>query len=267
MKFTEYTPSASQRTLVYGAPKTGKTQLVGELARTHKLLWFDLEKGVNTLLKLPKEVQSNIELIQIADSRTNPIAVETILRASTGNRLKICNEHGRAGCVICTKADPVKSFTEVCLNELTQDWVVVIDSATQLSSSVMNKICQGQSDDYQPTFHDYRYQGAVLDRIFSQMQNANYHLVVISHEIMVPLQDGTEKIVPVSGTSNFSKTFAKYFDHVIYCEVKMKQHKQGSSTVYAMNVLTGSRTDVVIEKDGIKALQAIYSPRAEGGGK
>jgi len=265
MNFSDYVPQSAQHTLVYGAPKTGKTQLVGELARKHKILWFDLENGINTLLKLPVEAQKNIELIKIADSRTHPIAIETMLKVSTGNKTRICNDHGRVNCVACTKNNP-QAFSEVCLNELAEGTIVVLDSATQLSNSAMAKICMNQTDDYQPTFHDYRYQGAVLDRIFSQFQVAAYHMIIISHEIMVKLQDESEKIVPVAGTSNFSRTFAKYFDHVIYCEIKAKHHKQGSSTTYSLNVLTGSRTDVLIEKADVSSLELIYSPQKKGGG-
>lgn len=260
MKFTSYVPQAAQHTLVYGAPKTGKTELVGKLARARKLRIFDLEKGVNTLLKLPTAYHENIELVQVSDSRTTPIAVETMLKVCTGNRVKICDVHGRVNCVACTKLAAEVTWTEVCLNEDEPGIINVLDSATQLSNSVMAFICKAQSDDYQPTYHDYRYQGAVLDRIFGNIQNSKQDWIVISHEVMVTLQDGSEKLVPVGGTSNFSRTFAKYFDHVIYTEVKAKQHKMGSSTTYALNVLTGSRSNLAVEKEGIEGLEALYPP-------
>ena len=75
MKLTHKAPSSTHRVLIFGAPKSGKTQLAATLAAKFKLLWFDLENGYGTLLKLPKEQQENIELISIPDSKTFPIAI------------------------------------------------------------------------------------------------------------------------------------------------------------------------------------------------
>ena len=65
---------------------------------------------------------------------------------------------------------------------------------------------------------------------------------------MVEMEDKKMKIVPVAGSSNFSKTFAKYFDSVVYCELVNKNHRFGSSTGYGMNILSGSRNNIATEK-------------------
>jgi hypothetical protein len=59
---------------------------------------------------------------------------------------------------------------------------------------------------------------------------------------MVEMEDGTKKIVPIGGTSNASKVFAKYFDDVIYCEIVNKTHRLVSSSTAKANVLAGSRS-------------------------
>ena len=43
-------------------------------------------------------------------------------------------------------------------------------------------------------------------------------------ETMVEMEDKEKKIVPIGGTSNASKVFAKYFDDVVYLELVNKQH-------------------------------------------
>ena len=40
MKLTEFAPSAARKVLVYGPPKTGKTDLVGRLAEHYVLHWI-----------------------------------------------------------------------------------------------------------------------------------------------------------------------------------------------------------------------------------
>ena len=55
MKLSQSAPKSTQSVLVFGPPKCGKTQLVGQLATRFNLVWFDLENGSATLHKLPQE--------------------------------------------------------------------------------------------------------------------------------------------------------------------------------------------------------------------
>jgi hypothetical protein len=256
MKLTDKVVSSAHRVLVYGAPKSGKTQLASQLAARYKLLWFDLENGYQTLLKLPKEQQQNIELISIPDSKTYPIAIETMLKVMTGNKVNICEEHGKVTCPLCTKDS--KPVTTVCLNELGIDTVVVVDSLTQLSNSAIAFITKSQPDDYKMDYSDWGNLKAVVEKFLSQVQQAKYNIVCISHEEEVEMEDGRKKIVPVCGSSKSSRNTAKYFDHVIYCEVKNKKHGAASSTTFMNNIVTGSRTDVVMETAAIPSLLDIF---------
>jgi hypothetical protein len=168
-----------------------------------------------------------------------------MLKVMIGNKVIICEEHGKVSCPICTKDS--KPTVSVCLNELDNSTVVVIDSLTQLSNSAIAFITKNQPDDYKMDYSDWGNLKAVVEKFLSQVQQAKYNIVYISHEEEVEMEDGRKKIVPVCGSSKSSRNTAKYFDHVIYCEVKNKKHGAASSTTFMNNVVTGSRTDVVME--------------------
>jgi hypothetical protein len=258
-KLTTKSPSKTHRVLVFGGPKSGKTQLVGLLAEQYNLLYFDLENGFETLLKMPKPWQERVELISIPDTKVFPIAIETMLKVVTGNRVEICELHGKVNCALCKKDADTYKYSAVELNALDDTWIVVVDSLTQLSNSAMNHLTKAQDDTYKPEWVDYRNQGQLLDKFLSQVQQAKYNIVCITHETETEMEDGKKKLVPVAGTTSFSRNTAKYFDHVVYAELKNKSHKFASSTTYANNILTGSRSDVSLESDAVPSLKRIFT--------
>jgi hypothetical protein len=260
MKLSEYKTSAARKILVYGPPKIGgKTDLVGRLSEVYHLHWFDLEDGIKTLLSSPRMQPawlSNIELFSIRDTQTTPIAVDTILRVVKGGEQKICHTHGVVNCLKCTREAP-EAFTSinVATFDNTKD-ILVIDSVSQLAASVMNYIkkdaiakAESNSWNVKPDWDDYAKQGFIMNRIFSILQQAPYNVVCITHEELVEMEEpGKKMLVPIGGTSNFSKTFAKYFDDVVYSNVVNKKHKAASSTTYSGNIVLGSRAGKELEK-------------------
>lgn len=246
----------THRVCVFGPPKVGKTQLVGTLAEKYNLIWFDLENGYNTLLKLPIHLQEKIELIQLPDSKVYPIAVETLLKVFSGSPVSICEEHGKVACSICKKdSKPVYDFN---INAVPDDTIIVIDSLTQYTNSAIANITRGKPDDYKMDFNDWGNLRALVEKLLSCVQAAKCSIVCITHEEEVELEDGRKKIVPVCGSAKSSRNTAKYFDHVLYCEVKNKKHGVGSSTCFSNNILTGSRTDVLLEGMETPSLVSIF---------
>lgn len=246
MKLTQKAISTSHRVLLYGGPKTGKTELAGRLSEKYKLLWIDIENGYSTLTKLPSPWQERIELVAIPDSRVYPIAVETLMKIVKGTEVYICDAHGKVACAVCKKESAAD--TRICLNEVASDTIVVFDSLTQFTNSAIAHITKNQPDDYKLEYSDWGNLAVIVDKFLSQIQVARYNVVCITHESEVEMEDGKKKLVPVCGSSKSSANTAKYFDHVVYCEVRNKKHIAGSSTGYSMNAVTGSRTDVELEK-------------------
>lgn len=255
MKLSDKTPTTTHRILVYGPPKTGKTELVGKLAEAYNLLWFDLEKGHSTLFKLPKAWQERINIIELPDTREWPIASETLKKLFRGGEHKVCTEHGKIACLACMKMG--KSVEVINLYALPSDTIVVVDSLTQMTSSIINHVTKDQDEEYRQEFDDYMELGKHMGNFLGDVQVAPFNVIFISHETTAKLEDGKERIVPVAGTRNFSRNTAKYFDDVVYCEVKNGKHSFGSSTIYANNVVTGSRSGIALEKQTIPTLMAI----------
>lgn len=236
-----------QSVLVYGPPKAGKTQLVSELAEKFNLLWVDLENGHATLFKLPQEQQEKIELVVLPDTRVYPIASETCLKMIKGSRGWVDNETGKwiesEG-----KLLPGKEYTEVWLNNLDKNWIVVFDSLTQFTNSVISHITKNQADDYKLQHDDWGNLAVAMDKFLSQIQNAKFNCVCISHETEAELVDGKTRVVPVAGSRNSSRNAAKYFGHVVHMTVNNKKHIATSSTTGSLSVVSGSRTDIATEK-------------------
>ena len=105
-------------------------------------------------------------------------------------------------------------------------------------------------------------QGAALNAFYSRIQIAPYNVVVIAHEIEGLTKGKKKKIVPTSGTREFSGNVAKYFKHVVYAELKNKSHRFASSSTYSNLVVTGSRFGSVMEDAEIPTLLSIFKPDA-----
>jgi AAA domain len=253
MKLSDKIAVKAKNVLLFGPPKSGKTQLAGELANKFNLIWFDLEAGVDTLLKLSPEAQNRVEVISLPDTRDFPVAIETMLKVIRGNPVDICEKHGKVSCAVCKKSGEEAAWVHVHLNALGLDTIVVVDSLTQLTNSALAHITKGTDDLYKLDYDDWGNLGKLMDIFLSHVQQASFNIVCISHETEVEMQDGKQKLVPTAGTKNFSRNTAKYFSEVIYCEVKNKKHVAGSSTTYANNILTGSRTGQVLEAQADEA--------------
>lgn len=243
--------------LIYGPPKSGKTQLVATAAKIPeitKIYWLDLENGYQTLLNmgLTEQEMAKIHIFRIPDTRDNPVAIETMLKLfSAKTPITICNEHGVADCVQCKKLGP-DAVEAICLKDCKHTELVVIDSGSQLGDSALNAACKGTEITYKPQLDDYGSCGKWLADILSVIQQAKTtNFVVITHELVDEEEiNGVKKdrIFPLMGTKTFSRKVAKYFGTVAYLHMKLGKHTAGSSSTYKAETLTGSRVGAMLEK-------------------
>lgn len=248
-----------QSVIVYGPPKSGKTLLMGMLAQGYRLHWFDLENGSATLFQLPQELHSNIELYKIRDTKDQPNAINSMLKIISGDKVTICDAHGKSTCTDCLRNK--ESFSEINLSNLsTEKDIVVVDSFTQLTSSANAHATRGLNRDKNQNeeFSHWRYQGTLLEKYLDYVQNSTFNSVTIAHEMGVDQVDGTEKVMPAGGTKNFARNVAKYFGHIIYCDVKNSKHRAASSTTAHTKILTGSRTNIEVASDPHKLVLDIF---------
>jgi hypothetical protein len=256
-KLTEVQQQQTKRVLIFGPPKTGKSSLAGELSEHGWFLdWIDMEQGSSVLFKRSREAQERINLITLADTRAYPIAIETCLKITKGTKVEICQAHGKVSCPLCKKDNKPVDILE--MNSQPANRIVVYDSLTQLTASAIAKIAAPLGEDFKFGYDEWAKLGFLIDTFLSSIQQAGYHVICISHEIEAESETGKNIIVPVAGTRNFSRNCAKYFDEVIYTEVKNKKHSFSSMTTANMNIMTGSRSDFDISKADNASLIGLF---------
>jgi hypothetical protein len=269
MKLTQLAQSPVHHVLVFGPPKTGKTQLCTEITKEFNVIYVGLEQGHAPFYKLPVEQQERVEIINLPDTKDYPIGIETCLKLVKNKPISICDKHGKVECPACKaaklKGEPV-TFTDADFGKLGTETVVIFDSLTQLTESAIAHITKGQDDTYKLQQDDWGALGKLMGTFLSSIQQAPYHVVCISHETEAELEDGKKKLVPVAGTRNFSRNAAKSFDHVIYSQVSNAKHEFRSMTTQAMNIVMGSRTDVDMKNGGtlLDLLKSQAKPQTPG---
>jgi phage anti-repressor protein len=248
--------------IVYGQPKSGKTELVGALAKDYHLWTISLDAGYKTWLRKDSAAYpylKNIDIFPIADSQQYPMGVETMLKVlrQPAKNVSICEKHGKVACPLCTKDGAPMPTLPLADFKVDKD-ILVIDNYAQLMNSVMNHILSdslGKDNfDAKGSWDDWRKQGSISDRFGSTIQVAPYNVIVISQEIMIETEDGGKKIAPIGGTRNKSSDFAGFFDDCVFCEVIGGKYVAYSSAEKKTRVVVGSRTGKSLQDTSGKQL-------------
>lgn len=279
MKMCQLNEREGQHVCIYGEPFTGKSTLASLLAESgYKMIWISLDNGHEVIRKLSPAAQERFEVIKLPDTKQFPIGMKTCLKIVAGGPVKVCFRHGEVDCIFCERENIHKDeWTYLELNKIGLDTIVVIDPISQLAESAMNiailkaikskdKDASGEvekdPDFFKPRYDEYRVQGFLMNKVLGEIQQAPWHCICITHVIETELEDGTKRLVPLIGTTNYSRNAPKFFDHLIYCRLSNQKHDFGSKTIYTKFAATGSRADVVIEdQKSVPSLDPFFSTR------
>lgn len=255
MKPSQAARRREQHLIVFGDPKTGKSTLVSKLLLDprFKLTWISMDNGHEIIFKLGiplEELDQRLNLIILPDTKDNPVAIKTCMKISTGQSVNICDRHGEVDCPRCKIAKDDPTWSNVHCNNFSPWDIIVYDHLGQLSTSAMTAayLRAKKSDEEKPEWDQYGSQGLMLEKFLTNIQQAKYHVICITHVGEVVMEDDTKKLVPLCGTTNFSRNTGKYFDHMVFCHMKNSGHRFGTSTTYLPNLVAGSRSDLAIEK-------------------
>lgn len=264
-----------QKVLVYGPPKLGgKTFLAGMLAAKYQLIWVDFENGWKTLKQLPLDWQKNISYFGIKDTKDGYEASKLMDDIVNHEKFAICALHkckldyNGTACPKCKlEGKDSKKFVKICDLKLLdrKKHILVLDSVSQWSTSSMAASFRGAATTFRKAeFDNYNKQGFNLDLGLSYIQQSENNWVLIAHEESLELEDSKERLVPRAGTRNFSRTFAKYFDHVVYSRYTGTKFSalSGANQLSEVSAQVGSRLGVNIDEKAM-GLLAIFDENLE----
>jgi hypothetical protein len=258
-----------EHVILYGGPKTGKTLLAGLLAEFFNILFIDGDRGLRVLHNvLPPVLLKRIVPLRITDNPSLPNLVGTGIKLMSGRMLRICFEHGIIDCPVCAKNNA--QIAQVALNQLPKNWIVIFDSVTAWRASAINQISiksfgaepdgSAKVDDSKFTFDEWAMLQNRVEKLGGYIKDGDYNLVSISHESLAENEDKSKKLVPVAGSDNSNRNFAKFFGTEILATIVNNKHVFATSTTYAHNVQAGSRANIALEKKKVPSLLHIFRP-------
>ena len=257
--------------LIYGGAKTGKTRLaasVAELPGIDRVLWFDLERGSDTIFSgeagISQTALAKIIPIFFQDTTEYPVAATTMLKLLSSTRpLHVDVESGD---IKPGKGDQTVSIHYQALPQTT---AVVIDTISQLADSIWALLqIEFSYRDPRKFWGEFHPR---MNAIFSCVQASSVIQILLAHEL---LKEGTQKaegdtrkvqkavgdiktsailvqddrMIPMCGSQPYSLKVGKYMSTVVRLYLERKAWKSLSSPVTIANVRGGSRLGVDVSK-------------------
>lgn len=171
------------RVLVLGQPKTKKTWWSGTAAEAgFNVIYLNVEKEPAVLKNLSPAARQRIQVINIQDTPTRPIAGMFMTMFLKGKSF-VWDEQLKTQVLV----NPTEghTFLEVDINKLTPNDVLVLDSYTALCWSVaMTAATENEidlSDASKPEWDFYGYEGRLLTWMVEQLTMLPCHVIVIGH--------------------------------------------------------------------------------------
>ncbi len=255
--------STGNSLVLYGAPKTGKTQLIGKLAEVGwKIKILDFDCGIKTLVNsVPKQYHNNIEFLSVSSTKLVPRALEVALTAFTKTGPSyFCTEHQVNKCKYCNMPNAEAFEWDYTPRS---DTIYVLDSMTALTNAlVFHYGGPGKDDDesFRLEFKEWAFVTGRCTQILANIKNSGCNTIITAHaEIQVDDLARTT-ISPFAGTSKFSAKWAGDFDHIVYTEIKAAKDYGVYSMPPRAGIQVGTRSGIDISLPTHKAnpLAAIF---------
>jgi hypothetical protein len=245
--------SLGKSCLIYGIPKSGKTYWLGLLSHHFKLLYFDLESSRETFYSKENKGVFNLPNIfvqPVLDSAHKPLAWSLFMKFFKGENMTMCAKHGLASCKSCGDSKKYsENYVTYNINKIPKDVIVVVDSGSQLDTSIRGHV-YGKKDweKAKATFDEWARVNNTWDIIGTCCQNAAIipvKLIMTFHQHV----DDDKSILPSISTTNYSRTFGKYFSMCIRTKT---DNRKFSTSVWSTDDkgVTGNRS-------GIKTINSV----------
>jgi len=246
---------AYSKVILYGAPFTGKTTAAAMLAKDRRIQIIDVDRNAGALIhSIPEEYHSNIDIVPMPDSLDNPV-FGLLLEFLTGQRMDYNPLDGKK---LSVKYRGVVANVQPKLPEIkppeTSD-IIILDSGTSITESLINYVRANRNrsaneeklDELQLSERDWGLVSGYMAKLTKVLASIPYHVILICHELIVTMPDGTTKIAPMLGSRNTSRNMAKDFSAVVHMSIEGTQFKSTSSQRSNSKIVVGSRSNIFME--------------------
>lgn len=269
MNLDDLTVPPTENIMIYGEPKSGKTELIGELTNHgYRLHIIDIEESYKTLLKLPSANKQNIEIYPLPDYPNNPLGARFMFNlVKNSGRSYVCKEHMVVNCPGC-KDKPKHINLDLRDLDPTKD-ILVVESANQLQMSVMSDILGVNRLRDKPEWDDFSRQGRTMEMILGFLQHAPISTIMTSHLLESEDATGAKGLYPIIGTRAYSINAGKFFDHIVYTKKEGIGNYRAFSSSKIANIQAASRYGIDISTSSPISLAPIfdYSKEQAANGK
>jgi len=217
--------------LIFGGPKTGKTEFAGTWAEAGDVLYIDSDDGILTLRtssRIPVNLKENIYFVPVSDKSADPHVKQPI------------------GWI--TIREVVKSLANTGAYADIEPKTVVIDSLTTASDYALSYTLHvNKHTGQQPTLPDWGRQMREITELITEARALNkINFICIAHEQYAKDElSGKVWCIPLV-TGKLAHRMGLYFDEVYYAHIRAMgdKHEYKLNTKGSGLITAGSRFDL-----------------------
>ena len=260
---------AGRTTLIWGAPRTGKTRWALTIAKApqiKKVFFLDFENGWETVI-YAKDTEGNpyfsdvelakIQVIRVMDLPDKPRAILTS-EALFRNRHRTIRLDGTTGDFKGKEKKAEDTDIVIEPSDWNNETAFVLDTIGQIGISALN-----EATNENPDYKDIRkwYGGATtrLNNLFTMIQACPAYVIACTHVLEREIVLATDKsgnptriktdLYPLCLSKNYSMNVGRSFGSIIYRWIELNKFAHLSSPIKKSGIQAGARTGVDISAD------------------